>query len=61
VALRDGQVNMFMHPVSGGEERQLTHFRDGLQIFSAARAHDGRIALSRGSRTSDVVLISSAR
>ena len=61
VAFRDGQFNMFMRPLAGGEERQLTHFRDGLQVFSAARAHDGRIALSRGSTMSDVVLISSAR
>jgi Tol biopolymer transport system component len=61
VAFRDGQMNMFMRPLAGGEERPLTRFRDGLQIFNAARARDGRIALSRGSRTSDVVLISSAR
>jgi Tol biopolymer transport system component len=61
VAFRYGQFNMFMRSLAGGEERQLTHFRDGLQIFSAARAPDGRIALSRGRRMSDVVLISSAR
>jgi Tol biopolymer transport system component len=61
VAFRDGQVNLFMRPLAGGGERQLTRFRDGLQIFSVARAEDGRLALSRGSRASDVVLISSAR
>jgi Tol biopolymer transport system component len=58
-AVRDGVANLFARPVAGGPERQLTRFgRDaGPEIFYAAWSRDGRVALSRGLTTSDVVLM----
>jgi len=59
VASRDGVANVFARPLSGGVERSLTRFRqDGSpRIFSRAMSRDGRIAVSRGNITKDVVLI----
>ena len=58
-ATRDGVGNVFAQAMSGGPERQLTHFgRDGApQLFSGAWSRDGGLAVSRGFTTSDVVLI----
>ncbi len=60
VAQRDGVSNIYARPIAGGGERQITHFRrDGNPlIFKAAWSRDGRLAVSRGNRSSDVVLIS---
>ncbi len=60
-AVRDGVANVFEQPVEGGAERQLTSFgRDGAaRLFFGAWSRDGRLALSLGTQTSDVVLISS--
>jgi len=59
-AMRDGVANLFAQPIAGGVERQITRFsRDtGPEIFYGAWSRDGRVALSRGITTSDVVLIS---
>jgi Tol biopolymer transport system component/predicted Ser/Thr protein kinase len=58
-ASRDGVANMFAQPLSGGAERPLTRFRRDAspQIFVAAMSRDGRMAVSRGNVTTDVVLI----
>jgi hypothetical protein len=58
-AIRDGVTNIFAQPLSGGAERRLTRFsRDASpQIFAFAMSRDGRIAVSRGNITRDVVLI----
>ncbi len=59
-AMRDGVANLFARPIGGGPERQLTRFgrEAGPEIFYGAWSRDGRLALSRGNTTSDVVLIS---
>jgi Tol biopolymer transport system component len=55
----DGLVsNLWQLPLKGGEPKQLTKFDSSL-IFSFAISKDGRLALTRGSEKSDVVLISS--
>jgi hypothetical protein len=48
-------------PFSGGDPHQVTHFSSGLiSDFSSSR--DGKqMPLSRGDRTSDVVMISGFR
>jgi hypothetical protein len=63
VAIRDGIGNVFAQPLSGGLERPLTRFgRDAFpQIFWTAMSRDGRLAVSRGITTRDVVLISSMK
>jgi hypothetical protein len=52
----NGVGNLWTQPLSGGPPKQLTSFTSGL-IFSQAWSRDGRLALSRGSMASDVVLI----
>jgi serine/threonine protein kinase/Tol biopolymer transport system component len=50
--------NIWSQPVDGGPRKQLTDFKSDL-IFSYAWSHDGKkLALARGSRISDAVLIS---
>jgi len=58
---RDGVANVFAQSISGGPERALTKVgRDGSpQTFAGASSRAGGAALSRGSSTSDVVLIAS--
>ena len=59
-AIRDGVMNVFARPLPGGAERPLTRFRrDGSPMIfrGAAMSRDGRIAVSRGTTTRDVVLI----
>jgi len=51
--------NLWSLPVNGGEPKQITNF-DTNFIFNFAISRDGRLALTRGSEKSDVVLISSA-
>ena len=53
-----GVSNLWAQPVNGTQRKQLTGFTSD-RIFWFDFTHDGRqVALSRGSRTSDVVLIS---
>ncbi len=57
VRTRNGVDNIWGQPVDAGQARQLTYFQSG-RIFSYAWSHDGKqLALSRGSTTSDVVLL----
>jgi len=58
VVTSGGVSNLWAQPVSGGAPKQLTNFTsDRIYWFNFSR--DGKqVALSRGSRTSDVVLIS---
>ncbi|HLJ26856.1 MAG TPA: protein kinase [Candidatus Angelobacter sp.] len=56
-----GTSNIWAQPVDGGKARQLTHFSEGL-IFSFAPSPDGKaLACVRGTRTSNLVLIHTAR
>jgi eukaryotic-like serine/threonine-protein kinase len=56
---KQGVSNIWVQPLDGGLPKQLTDFTAG-QIFNFAWSQDGRqIALARGSRTDDVVLIRS--
>lgn len=50
--------NLWLLPLNGGDPKQLTHFDSNL-IFNFAISRDGRLALTRGTEKSDVVLISS--
>jgi Tol biopolymer transport system component len=56
-----GVYNLYLQPLAGGPPRRLTGFRSGV-IFDFALAPDGRSAVCwRGSRISDVVIISDAQ
>ena len=56
--MRDGISNLWVHPLDGGQPRQLTHFTSDL-IFNYAWSRDGKqLAVARGTITSDVVLFS---
>jgi Tol biopolymer transport system component len=59
--LLDGDaMNLWRQPLSAGPPQQLTHFKE--LIFAYDWSPDGkRLAISRGSRPSDVVLISNFR
>ena len=57
VARRDGRSNVFGRPCGGGPERQMTHFSDNAGLYAAAWSRDGRLAVSRWTERSDVVLI----
>jgi serine/threonine protein kinase/dipeptidyl aminopeptidase/acylaminoacyl peptidase len=58
VDTRDGISNVWYQPLDGSAPRQLTHFASD-QIFWFDWSRDGKqLACSRGSGTSDVVLIS---
>ena len=58
VLTRDGVSNLWEHPLKGGSARQITHFK-AEPIFDFAWSHDGKqLALTRGNRNSNVVLIS---
>jgi Tol biopolymer transport system component len=49
--------NLWLQPLDGSPPRQLTHFEDGLTIHDFAWSPDGkRLAVARGSQSSDVVL-----
>jgi Tol biopolymer transport system component len=61
VLTRNGVSNIWRQKPSGGPPKQITNFESG-QIFDFAWSHDGRqLALTRGSESSDVVLISDFR
>jgi Tol biopolymer transport system component len=55
-----GVSNIWSLPLDGTPSKQLTDFRSD-QIFFHAWSRDGRLALARGSVTSDAVLISNFR
>lgn len=55
-----GVSNIWAQPVDGGPPRQVTHFNSGA-IFNFAWSKKGDLALSRGTQTSDVVLIKDFR
>ena len=58
VLTRDGVSNLWEQPLAGGPPRQLTHFKTAL-ILDFAWSLDGKqLALARGNRNSNVVLIS---
>ena len=52
----EGVSNIVAQPIDGGAPRQLTHYDSG-RIFWFDISRDGLLALSRGSESSDVVLI----
>jgi serine/threonine protein kinase/Tol biopolymer transport system component len=53
---RKGVCNIWAQPVAGSPAKQITHFNSGL-IFNFAWSKNGDLAFSRGSQTSDAVLI----
>jgi len=58
---RDGIGNIWRLPVEGGEPKQLTNFKSDL-IMSFAWSPDGHeLVCSRGSYTSDVVLMTNLK
>jgi Tol biopolymer transport system component len=58
VLTRDGVGNLWEQPLHGGPAHQITHFKANL-ILDFAWSQDGKqLALSRGNRNSNVVLIS---
>jgi Tol biopolymer transport system component len=53
----DAPPNIWVGSLDGGTPRQLTHFTDPEQIVDFAWSPDGkRLAVLRGTRTSDIVL-----
>jgi Tol biopolymer transport system component len=53
----NGASNLWIQPIDGGEPKQLTHFANE-RIFDFAFSRDGkRLAISRGTDSSDAVLI----
>jgi len=57
---RNGATNIWEQPLTGGAPRQITTFPSG-RIFSFAWSRDGKLLLTKGTQTSDVILISSFR
>ena len=58
---RNGVSNIWQQKLSGGPPKQITNFSSGL-IFDFAWSRDGKqLALTRGSQSSDVILISNFR
>jgi len=58
VDTRSGSPNLWTYPLNGKPPQQLTHFNSG-RIFGISLSPDGsKIAMSRGTINSDVVLFS---
>jgi TolB protein len=58
---RGGVTNIWTFPLDGSQPKQLTDFKTD-HIFNYEWSHDGKqLVLSRGSRTSDVVMLSNFR
>ena len=57
---RGGVDNIWLLPIDGGPPKQVTDFKDS-RIFSFDWSRDGRLLLSRGVQTNDVVLINDAK
>jgi Tol biopolymer transport system component len=55
-----GIDNIWLQPIDGRLAKQLTQF-DSNKIFSFARSREGRLAISRGFETRDVILLSNFR
>jgi serine/threonine protein kinase len=53
-------TNLWKKPVSGGEEKQLTHFASE-EIFDAVFTPDGKLIMARGHTQSDAILIRNFR
>jgi len=61
VLTRNGVSNIWQQNLGGGAPKQITNFESGL-IFDFEWSRDGRqLALTRGSESSDVILISNFR
>ena len=61
VLTRNGVSNVWQQNLTGGASKQITNFESG-QIFDFDWSRDGRqLALTRGTESSDVVLISNFR
>jgi Tol biopolymer transport system component/DNA-binding winged helix-turn-helix (wHTH) protein len=61
VLTRNGVSNIWQQRLTGGPPKQVTHFDSG-QIFDFEWSRDGRqLALTRGSESSDVILMSNFR
>jgi hypothetical protein len=56
----NGVDNIWEQPVTGGPPKPMTHFTSD-KIFSFDWSRDGRLALSRGTDTTDAVLIKNFR
>jgi len=55
---RTGTANIWVRPLDGGPERQLTNFRSE-QMFRFDWSRDGKdLAVTRGGMMKDVILIS---
>jgi eukaryotic-like serine/threonine-protein kinase len=59
VSDKDGIENLWSRDFDGSHAKQLSHFTDSQHIFWFAVGIDGKIAVSRGTSTSDIVLIRS--
>jgi len=58
---RGGVTNIWRQPLAGGSPKQITNFTSGL-MFSFSWSLDGKqLAMARGSRSSDIILISNFR
>ncbi len=57
---RGGFDNLWSQPLDGGAPKQVTNLKDS-RIFSFDWSRDGRLLVSRGVQTNDVVLISDAK
>jgi Tol biopolymer transport system component len=58
---RSGATNIWEQALSGGEPRQITNFPSG-RIFDFAWSRDGKqLLLTKGSQSSDVILIRNFR
>jgi serine/threonine protein kinase/Tol biopolymer transport system component len=53
---KGGVSNIVEQPIAGGSPKQLTHYDSG-RIFGLDVSRDGKLALARGTESSDVVLI----
>ena len=61
VLTRNGVSNIWRQNLAGGTPKQITNFESG-QIFDFDWSRDGKqLALTRGSESSDVILISNFR
>jgi Tol biopolymer transport system component len=61
VKTRDGVDNIWSNPLDSRSHEQLTHFSSG-QIFGFDWSPDGnRLAVARGSLSSDIILINNFR
>jgi Tol biopolymer transport system component len=61
ILTRNGVSNIWQQSLSGGSPKQVTHFDSG-EIFDFEWSRDGsQLALTRGSESSDVILMSNFR